>query len=158
MSDVSLIRIEKEAMRPLIRMVYEGDEDMQTKFHILKGRSLDELVEYTYEQSTEESDNLDVRFYQVTKDGEPIGYTTLVFNEIGVFHTFGIDKKHRDEETKDKWLDAVKREFGDLFFVLTLREINKRAVKYFMRKGFDYEYKENEEDKESNFYILWQRQ
>lgn len=155
MPDISLIQVEKEAMRPLIRMVYAGDEAMREQYHILKGATLEEMVEYTYKQTTEgeEAPDVEAKYYQVTKDGRPVGYTSLLFGgEIGVLHTFGIDKAQRDEETKDGWLKAVREEFGDLFFVLTLRLINERAVGFFKKKGFDSRIEELDGNK---FYILW---
>lgn len=154
---VSLEQIDKQTIRSLIYNVYASDVDMQTKYHLLKGKSLEEMVDYTWEQSISDEDKFDVRYYAIIYEGKQVGYTTLVFDKIGLLHTFGIKKQYRTEEVKDGWLKAVREIFGELPYVLTLRKMNERAIGFFKKKGFESRLETNEETNEQ-YYLLWQQQ
>lgn len=156
--NVVFTEVPKSELKRLIREVYLSDPDMRDKYHLVKG-DIEKQVEYTYNQCVEGEDEFTTKYCAITITNSNnsyhrnVGYTTLVYDEVGLLHTFGIHKDYRFKSVKSKWLEAVSNAFDGGFFVLTLREINSRAINFFKRNGFECEYQPNEK-----YYLLWPQQ
>lgn len=148
---IRLKRTDRQGLWDGIWKAYEGDEEMRA-IHILQNASLEEMVRYTWEQSTEDEERAGQQYYQLLlPDGTLIGYTTLVQEPVKLLFTFGLGINYRKREILLGWLKALDRKLG-YRYMLTVRSSNTRAVKFFQRNGFSVM-----EDKPNNQYILWRQ-
>lgn len=156
---VNLVPIGLHELRDYIRLAYDGDEKMQKEYHILRG-TLEEQVEYTFQQSVKDLHDYrhlicKIVYNRMGVKPVDVGYSVLIFDEVSVLHTFGININFRIERIKKLWLLAVSDMFNNDMYFITLRERNKRAIKFFRNNNFDIQYHQNEEE---NFYLLWPQQ
>src|SRR4051812_13367222 len=132
MLKIKLKKIDADKLREAIRIAYQGDEDMR-RIHILgPDATLEQMVDYTWDQSTGDADKVNTKFYAILlPDGTTIGHTTVVHHAKLLF-TFGINIAYRNKDVSLAWLKAVERHLG-YNFVLTLRPQNERAINFFTR-------------------------
>lgn len=148
---IRLKRVDKLGLWTGIWIAYEGDEEMR-EIHILEDPTLREMTDYTFKQSTQDSDKAGTLFYQVVMpDGTVIGYTTLVLEPARILFTFGLNINYRKKEILQGWMKAIERHLG-YSYMLTLRLSNTRAVNFFRKYGFNVK-----EDQPNKQYILWRR-
>lgn len=148
---VKLERISSEELRMAIRKSYEDDAEMRS-IHILNGASLDEMVDYTWHQNVDDLGKAALKFYKVVADGIMIGHTTLLLEPEKILFTFGINIHYRKKEILLSWLKAVDRHLGHKY-ILTIREGNERALRFFERNGFGSQYQPDQKQ-----YVLWRLQ
>lgn len=158
---VTLEAVDKNDLAEYIRLAYLGDEKMQNEYHIMAGRPLEELVDYTYRQCIENEEAFRREYYKIVMaidNGlikQDIGYSVLVFDEIKILWTFGININFRADNIKTLWLDAVEEVFGRDFYTVNLRTRNERALRFFTEKNrFQYQIQEHDNEK---FYVLWRQ-
>ena len=156
---VEMVEIPMAELPQYIALAYEDDKMMQKSIHILGEKAtFSEQVDYTYQQSIESVGDFPHRFYKIVLHEEggdtAIGYTTLVFAEINLLHTFGININFRKDNIKKLWLSEIERLFGYDMYFITLRESNARAIGFFKKHNFTVELRDDEAGK---FYLLWQQ-
>lgn len=155
MISVSLVEIQQKELSKYIAIAYAGDERMQQEYHTLRG-TLEEQVEYTYQQSIDGADKYKRKYFRIELEEDStytaIGYSVLVFDKIKMLYTFGININFRQDNIKTLWLEVVANVFDRDFYIVTLRLINKRAIRFFEKKGFSVKLQEEEPE---DYYVLW---
>lgn len=129
---IDIEKISKFTLPELIRIAYEGDEDLLNKFHVdkfdINGAVASTLwmIEQTDEREYEEMDH-----YKVSLDGTPIGYVSLFPNFL---YSFGININYRTKEILTEWWAKVKEIFGGKFITM-LYPNNERAIEFCKKQG-----------------------
>lgn len=135
---IKLIKIDPIVLPHYVKLAFEGDDDLLTRYHISPG-TLDHCSEHTLGFIRENADfyKKDIEFYAVVKDVEtPIGFTIVIRNEgRNELYSFGIGVKYRNEENRKGWLKEVEETIGKNYY-LVLWSKNTRAIEFFERNGF----------------------
>lgn len=145
---VYLTKISKHELPELIKLSYEGDDELLEKFH-LKKMTLSNAVKCELELINEADRELELRYFKVIFEDKPIGYVV----KSGKFlYSFAISVKYRKKEILEKWWDALKTVLGDKF-TCGLMSNNTRAIAYMKARGMKVIF-ENPEHKEVNEILL----
>lgn len=149
MPKISLTPIPLKDLKPLIKMAFQDDPQLLTKYSLLKTSdhtpTLEESVDKNYETILEAVNNQvfknDLNFYAINitdKDySRPIGFTVTVTNEEPphMLFSFGINILYRNKKNSTKWLQAVKELLGK-YLCVPLHKNNQRAIEFFEKNGF----------------------
>lgn len=113
-----------------IRAAYSGDDDLLEKYHIEK-YELEQAVEKELEIISRTSISAPARFWEATESDESIGYFVTLPNTL---YSFGLNKNHRNTETKDRLFSAIVEIIGGSFVCL-LYPNNVRAITWLKKCG-----------------------
>ena len=139
MAEVKLIPVEKDEIKSLITLAFEGDNELLDIYHKLAPATLEECVNNTFAFINENKDfyNEDMLCFKVTVNGIEVGYTITIKNETfpNELYSFGIKKEFRTWEITSQWLNKINELLG-LPYYMVLWSKNTRAINFFERNGF----------------------
>lgn len=149
MSKITLIPIPLKELKPLIKLAFQDDPALLTKYSVLKTSNhtptLEESVEKNYQEILAAVNNPvfkdDINYYSIeisdTDYSRPIGFTVTITNAEAphILLSFGINERYREKKNSTKWLMAVKGILGK--YVTTFLHVNNaRAIEFFEKNGF----------------------
>lgn len=117
-------------MPPLIRISYEGDNDLMDKYHIAK-YDLDGAVKSTVQMVDDAEEVQPLKYHEVLLQKKAIGYFITFKNCL---YSFGIGLKYRIKDILIEWFAEVKKELGDTFICM-LYDNNTRAIHHLQKQG-----------------------
>ena len=129
---VVLNKIDKFTLPTLIRIAYEGDDDLLTKYHVDKFDINGAVASTLWMiEMTERNENKEMQHYEVLSYGEKIGYISTYPNML---YSFGINTKFRTGEVLAGWWNEIKNVLGDKFISM-LYPNNTRAINFLKKQG-----------------------
>lgn len=144
---IRLKKIPVDNLKEYIRLGFEEDPDLISKYHISPG-TLEHCVDFNYER-IKDAEQYNGEFFKVMKDNVDIGFV-LAVKEPNMILSFGINIHHRKRKTLLEWLFALKRHFGYQRFMVALWPKNIRAIRFFVRNNFVFSITEDK------MVMLWQ--
>jgi len=130
MNTIKLEKISIFELPLLVRISYDGDEDLLNKYHIEKF-SLEDAVESTMGMIKETGDTIEMSYFKVVLGDEPIGYLAIFQNFL---YSFGINIKYRTKEVILQYWELIKEVLNDGFITM-LYPNNDRAINFLKKQG-----------------------
>lgn len=127
---ITLKKISKYQVKPLIALSYEEDTELFDKYHLSKMEH-SECVESTMGLIEGASKEKELTYYKVLFQKKPIGYIITCPN---VLYSYAIAVKFRKKAILVEWWKAVKGLFNGIF-ATGLYENNTRAILFLQRQG-----------------------
>lgn len=127
---ITLERISKNELRPLVEKSYINDEELFNKYHVGKF-NLRQCVEKTVEMVEEMGEVKDLNYFKVVCDGVGIGYVVTFEN---ILYSFAIAMEYRKKDILIEWWDRVNEILGQEFYALLYKN-NIRAVEFLKRQN-----------------------
>jgi len=127
---IRIKKISKGEVPELIRLSYEGDNDLLEKYHVGK-YTLGQAVIVSCQMMEFKSKKEKLSYYKVIFRDKPVGY--FITYEKHLF-SFGIAMNFRTKEILTSWFDSVKKVLGDMF-TTELYDNNTRAIKFLQKQG-----------------------
>lgn len=127
---ISLKKITIFELPKLVKISYEGDEDLLNKYHVDKF-SLEDAVESTMGMIEETNGAVKMQFFKVLLFNLEIGYLAIFENFL---YSFGINIKFRAKNILMQYWDLIKKELGDSFITM-LYPNNERAINWVKKQG-----------------------
>lgn len=149
---VELIPIEREELKDLIKVGFEGDELLLQYFHISPG-ALDHCVQHTHNLIDPYYDDEEIKpdlgaYAIVTFDTETGKYKKIGFSviytppaEMNRLYSFAINIDYRKKEIIGSWLEKLTELLGKCYFT-QLWDCNTRAIDFFQKNDFILAHKE----------------
>lgn len=129
---VKIDKISKFKLLELIEKSYQGDNDLFNKYHVVKGDAQSLAVE-TMGMIERASQDLDLTYFKVILNKEPIGYFVI---SKQLLYSFAINKKYRTKEVLVNWWKYVKMVLGKAFTTI-LYSNNTRAINFLKKNGME---------------------
>lgn len=125
---IELVKIELSELPPFVECAYEGDNDLLTKYHIAN-YTLCEAVDTTMVMIEITSLGLDMKYFAVIENEEPIGYLSTFPNNL---YSFGINIEYRTREILSEFWKKITEILGNSFISM-LYHNNTRAINWLKR-------------------------
>jgi len=133
---VTIKKISKSEIRPLVEISYANDTELLEKFHHLEGSDLAGIIDGTMSRicGFEKRDKID--FYKVMVNKAPSGFFVVGINDAGdkFLYSFAIEMKNRKKEVLMQWWNKICDVLGKRFYVMLLKK-NSRAIAWLLRCG-----------------------
>lgn len=129
---VNIIKISKFDLSKVIKIAYEGDEDLLEKYHVDKFDLMGAVAkELSIIFNTVEWEDTEMDYYKIMYNDVEIGYMCTYPNNL---YSFGINKEYRTKEILTDWWNKVKGIMGEKFITM-LYPNNKRAINFLKKQG-----------------------
>lgn len=145
---INFIEISGKRLKEIVRMCYDGDDDMLNKYHIKK-LTLDEAVDSTIGMILDAHEEIELDYVEVVYDGATIGYLVISGSFL---YSFAVAVRFRKKQIMHEWFLALQALLGDGFSVGLLSN-NTRAIDYFLRRGLSIAW-QNPDNKQNNEVLL----
>jgi hypothetical protein len=136
---ITLKKISRIEVWPLVELSYQGDEELFQKYHIAKMR-FEDCVKSTIEMIEAVAKIKDLSCYKVLFKKKAIGYV-IAYKEF--LYSYAINVNFRKKEILVEWWEQVKRLIGKQF-ATGLYENNTRAIDFLKKQGMSVVGKERD--------------
>ena len=129
---VELVKISKFELPTVIKIAYEGDDDLLDKYHVDKYDIMGAVASTLHMiHKTVEWEDMEMDYFKVMYNETPIGYICTYPNNL---YSFGINKEYRTKEILIDWWGKVVQQLGEGFITM-LYPNNTRAINFLKKQG-----------------------
>jgi hypothetical protein len=135
---VTIKKISRVEVWPLVEFSYQGDEELFDKYHVAKMR-FEDCVKCTIDMIEKVALQKDLVCYKIMFNKKAIGYM-ITFADF--LYSYAINVKFRKKNILTDWWAKVKKIMGKQF-ATGLYENNTRAVEFLKKQGMQFVGKSN---------------
>jgi len=127
---VKIKEIKKKRANKLIKLAFEGDNDLIEKYHAANV-NMDDSILHTIERIDVTSMAYELKFFKVICDNADAGFFVIGDNFL---YSFGLNLKFRTKEILIKWWELI---CGELKrgFICMMNKKNTRGIDFLKKQG-----------------------
>ena len=147
---IEFIEISEQDLPSIIRLSYEGDEDLLNKYHVDKF-TLEQAVECELGIIKKDTEVMNLTYYKVVFDKIDIGY---LVSSGDLILSFCINIKFRTKVILKEWWDMMVSFFGDKIKFGVLSN-NQRAIQFFKKRGMKIAWENSDKKEKADLLITF---